>query len=136
MPRMFYRFDTEVPLRWVDVDSAGVVNNAVYLSMMEQARYAYFTHLGLLQDHVVSFVLAQATVQWLRPGRMGMCVTVAAATTRLGTSSFEMRYEVRAGEEVLCRADATLVFVDEQTRPSPMPAHFRETVGQFEELAS
>ena len=35
---MFYRFDTEVPLRWVDVDSAGVVNNAVYLSMMEQAR--------------------------------------------------------------------------------------------------
>ena len=93
---MFYRFETEVPLRWVDVDSAGVVNNAVYLSMMEQARYAYFTHLGLMRGHEVPFVLAQASVQWLRPGRMGMDVTVSAATTRLGNSSFEMRYEVRA----------------------------------------
>ena len=132
---MFYRFDTEVPLRWVDVDSAGVVNNAVYLSMMEQARYAYFTHLGLMTDHVVPFVLAQATVQWLRPGRIGMRVTVAAATTRLGTSSFDMRYEVRAGEEVLCKGDATLVFVDAQTRSCPMPSEFRATVAQFEELA-
>jgi acyl-CoA thioester hydrolase len=132
---MFYRFDTDVPLRWVDVDSAGVVNNAVYLSMMEQARYAYFTHLGLMTDHVVPFVLAQATVQWLRPGRIGMRVTVAAATTRLGTSSFDMRYEVRAGEEVLCKGDATLVYVDAQTRSCPMPPEFRETVAQFEELA-
>jgi acyl-CoA thioester hydrolase len=132
---MFYRFDTEVPLRWVDVDSAGVVNNAVYLSMMEQARYAYFTHLGLMTDHVVPFVLAQATVQWLRPGRIGMRVTVATATTRLGTSSFDMRYEVRAGEEVLCKGDATLVYVDAQTRSCPMPPEFRETVAQFEELA-
>jgi acyl-CoA thioester hydrolase len=119
----------------VDVDSAGVVNNAVYLSMMEQARYAYFTHLGLMTDHVVPFVLAQATVQWLRPGRIGMRVTVAAATTRLGTSSFDMRYEVRAGEEVLCKGDATLVYVDAQTRSCPMPPEFRETVAQFEELA-
>ncbi|MGC6488014.1 MAG: acyl-CoA thioesterase [Planctomycetota bacterium] len=131
---MFYRFDTEVPLRWVDVDSAGVVNNAVYLSMMEQARYAYFTHLGLMTDHVVPFVLAQATVQWLRPGRMGMQVSVAAATTRLGNTSFEMRYEVRSGEEVLCKGEATLVFVDAALRPSPIPASFRETVAQFEEL--
>lgn len=131
---MFYRFETEVPLRWVDVDSAGVVNNAVYLSMMEQARYAYFTHLGLMRGHEVPFVLAQASVQWLRPGRMGMDVTVSAATTRLGNSSFEMRYEVRAGDEVLCKAEATLVFVDEATRSRPMPAHFRETVAQFEEL--
>ncbi|MBM3961563.1 MAG: acyl-CoA thioesterase, partial [Planctomycetes bacterium] len=40
---MLFRFAAEVPLRWVDVDSAGVVNNAVYLNLMEQARYLYFT---------------------------------------------------------------------------------------------
>ena len=39
MGPMLFRFAAEVPLRWVDVDSAGVVNNAVYLSLMEQARH-------------------------------------------------------------------------------------------------
>ncbi|HEB52324.1 MAG TPA: acyl-CoA thioesterase [bacterium] len=133
---MFYRFETEVPLRWVDVDSAGVVNNAVFLSLMEQARYAYFRHLGLLDDHRVPFVLAEANVRFLRPGRLGMNVAVAVATSRLGGSSFDMHYEVRAGEEVLVEAKAVLVFVDEATRPTEIPAPFREAVAQFEQLAA
>ena len=131
---MFYRFDTEVPLRWVDVDSAGVVNNAVFLSLMEQARFSYFSHLGLMTVHRVPFVLAEANVQWLRPGRLGMQVTVAVATTRLGNSSFDMQYEIRNGDEVLCKAKASLVFVDAAMQPSPIPQDFRETLTQFEEL--
>ena len=133
--RMFYRFDTDVPLRWVDVDSAGVVNNAVYLSLMEQARYAYFSHLGLLQGHDVPFVLAEATLQFLKPGRLGMNVQVAACTTKLGSTSFHMSYEVRSGDEVLCKAKAVLVIVDQQMKPCALPDAFRETVAQFEELS-
>jgi len=133
---MFYRFDAETPLRWVDVDSVGVVNNAVYLSLMEQARYAYFTHLDLMQGHHIPFVLAEVTVQFVKPGRLGMKTRVATRTTKLGTTSFQMSYEVRGGEEVLCRANATLVFVDEAMQPTPIPAAFREKVAQFEELDS
>ena len=131
---MIYRFETEVPLRWVDVDSAGIVNNAVYLSMMEQARYAYLTHLRLMDGHQISFVLAEATIRWARPGRLGMQVSVAAATTRLGNSSFRMRYQVRADDSVLCEAEAALVFVGDNGKPQPMPAAFRAAVAQFEEL--
>ena len=131
---MFYRFETEIALRWVDVDSAGVINNAVYLSLMEQARYAYFTSLGLMQDHRIPFVLAEARVQWLRPGRLGMKTSVCAATTKLGNSSFEMCYEVRAGDEVLCTATAALVFVDDDMRSTPIPPGFRSVVAQFEGL--
>lgn len=132
---MFYRFAVEVPLRWVDVDSAGVVNNATYLSLMEQARFAYFKELGLLRGHHVPFVLAETNVQFLKPGRLGMRTEVAAATTRLGNSSFEMRYEVRSGDEVLAKASATLVFVDQQLQSCSIPEPFRATVAQFEELA-
>ena len=131
---MQYRFETETALRWVDVDSAGVVNNAVYLSLMEQARFAYFSHLGVMTDHRVPFVLAEATVRWLRPGRLGMPVRVAAATTRLGTSSFEMCYEVRTGDEVLCAATAALVFVDDEMQPAPIPDAYRGAVAAFEQL--
>lgn len=132
---MFYRFEAEVPLRWVDVDSAGVVNNAVYLSLIEQARYAYFSHLGLMNVDDVPFVLAEATLQFVKSGRLGMAVKVAVGTTKLGTTSFHMNYEVRAGEEVLCKAKAALVFVNEELQPTPLPEVFRDIVAQFEELA-
>ena len=132
---MFYRFDTEVPLRWVDVDSAGVVNNATYLSLVEQARFVYFSELGLLRDHEVPFVLAEAKIEFVRPGRMGMPVQVAAATTELGNSSFRMRYEVRSGEQVLAKVEAALVYVGDGLTPQPIPDDFRSTVAQFEELS-
>jgi len=131
---MFFRFDTAVPLRWADVDSAGVVNNAVFLSLMEQARYQYFQHLGLLTDHGVPFVLAEANVKFLRPGRLGMNLEVAARTAKIGTTSLQMDYEVRAGDEILATAHAVLVFVDAQLRPSAVPADWRAAIEQFEEM--
>lgn len=131
---MFFRFAAEVPLRWVDVDSAGVVNNATYLSLMEQARYLYFQQLGLMTGHHVPFVLAETTVKFLRPGRLEMKVEVAARVRSLGSSSFHMDYEIRAGEVVLVTATAALVFVDAAMKPVPIPADWRETMQQFEEL--
>lgn len=133
---MFYRFAASVPLRWVDVDSAGVVNNAVYLSLMEQARYLYFTHLGLLRDHAVPFLLAETTVKFLRPGRLPMNVEVAARVGQLGTSSFQMDFEVRADAEVLATGHAALVWVDAAMRPTPIPGDVRAAIEQFEEMSS
>lgn len=131
---MIYRFVADVPLRWVDVDSEGVVNNAVYLSLMEQARFQYFDHLGLLQDRRVPFLLAEATVTFLRPGRIGMKTEVAVRTRSLGTSSFQMDYEVRAEDHVLATGQAALVFVDGNLRPVPIPAPVREAIQVFEDM--
>jgi acyl-CoA thioester hydrolase len=132
---MLLRFAAEVPLRWVDIDSAGVVNNACYLSLMEQARFLYFQHLGLLTDGQVPFVLAETTVKFLRPGRIGMRVEVATGVRELGTSSFRMDYEVRADTTVLATATKALVFVDAAMRPTPMAGNWRATIQQFEQLA-
>ncbi|MFM1871390.1 MAG: hypothetical protein RL398_812 [Planctomycetota bacterium] len=132
---MFYRFCAEVPLRWVDVDSVGVVNNAVYLSLVEQARFLYFSHLGLMDGHRIPFLLRETTVSFERPGRLGMKVEVAAATIKLGTSSFTMQYEVRGDEQVLVKARAVLVFVDDRGQPTPMPEAWREAVAAFDSPA-
>jgi acyl-CoA thioester hydrolase len=131
---MFYRFAAEVPLRWADVDSAGIVNNAAFLSLIEQARYLYFEHLGLLPDHRVPFVLAEARVKFLRPGRLGMKTQVSARTSSLGTSSFQMEYEVRAEDDVLAAGQAVLVFVDAAMRSRPIPDEVRAAIAQFEEM--
>lgn len=131
---MFFRFAAEVPLRWVDVDSAGVVNNAAFLSMMEQGRWLYFRELGLLAGHEVPFVLAETTVKFQRPGRMGQKVEVAARVRSLGTTSFRMDYEVRGDDDVLVTAEAALVFVDAALKPVPIPEAWRAAITQFEEL--
>ena len=131
---MFFRFAAEVPLRWVDVDSAGVVNNATYLSLMEQARFLYFQHLGLMVDHAIPFVLAEANVKFQRPGRLGMRCEVAARVGKLGTSSFHMDFEVRGDNEVLVASSAALVFVDAQFQPRPIPAEWRSAIAQFEQM--
>jgi acyl-CoA thioester hydrolase len=131
---MLFRFVAEVPLRWKDVDSAGVVNNATYLTLLEQARYQYFQHLGLMTDHRVPFVLAETNVKFLRPGLLAMRVEVASRVSTLGDTSFRMDYEVRAGQLVLVTATAALVFVDAAMRPEPMPANWRETIAQFEQM--
>lgn len=131
---MMYRFEADVPLRWVDVDSEGVVNNAVYLSLMEQARFLYFEHLGLLRSSKVPFLLAEATVKFLRPGRLGMKTEVAVRTSELGNTSFQMDYEVRADGQVLASGHAVLVWVDGNLRPQAVPAAVREAITNFEDL--
>lgn len=131
---MSYRFTVNVPLRWVDVDSWGVVNNAVYLNLMEQARFEYFRHLDLLVGGNVPFVLAEATVRYLKPGRMGMDVVVAARVSRLGNTSFAMDYEVRAEQVVLAAGHAALVYVDREFHPVGIPAAARSAIADFEGL--
>jgi acyl-CoA thioester hydrolase len=122
------------PLRWVDIDSEGVVNNAVYLSLMEQARFGYFENLALLGGGNVPFLLAEATVRFLRPGRLRMDVHTAARVVRLGRTSFAMGFEVRADGAVLATGTAALVYVDSSLRPVPIDAGARERIAAFEGL--
>ena len=133
---MFYRFSAEVPLRWVDVDSVGVVNNAVYMSFLEQARYLYFQHLGLMEDHAIPFLLAETKITFKKPGRLGMKIEVAARTSKIGDTSMQMDYEVRGNDEVLAKASAVLVFVDERQKPRAIPDDYRQAVAGFDDLAA
>lgn len=121
-------------MRWVDVDSEGIVNNAVYLSLVEQARFAYFEHLALLTGGKVPFVLADARMTFVRPGRLGMEVITAARVSRLGRSSFDMAYEVLGDSQVLVRSTAVLVFVGADLRPVPIDAHIWAKIAAFEGL--
>ena len=132
LPEIPFRFETPTPLRWVDVDSEGVVNNAVYLSLFEQARYDYFAKMGGLRDGNIAFVLAEATTRFLVPGRMGMQVVTKARVQRLGRTSFEMDFESIGDGTRLVRGHAVLVWVDASLRPSPIDERTRRAIAAFE----
>lgn len=133
-----FRFRSAQALRWVDVDVAGVVNHAVWFTLAEQARFAYFRQLGLVAGDVPPFLLGATSARYERPGKFGMEIEVLARTTRLGGKSLDMEYEVRRraagpddGERLVSIA-ATLVWVDAQLRSCEIPADARRALAKFE----
>ena len=121
--------------RWSDEDNQGVLNNAVYLTLMEEARHAYFTRLGLLAENQFPFVLAQVETRFVAPGRGGVDIVVELATVQLGRSSFQQEYRVRetASGAIWCEARALLVAWDNEARAKcEMSSEFRSAIERHE----
>jgi acyl-CoA thioester hydrolase len=135
-----FRFVSEQAIRWVDVDAAGVVNHAIWFSLVEQARFDYVRRLGVASGDVPPFLLGETTARYVRPGRIGMKLTVLVRTTRLGNKSFDMEYEIHEGVGSAPRDDktrlvqirATLVWVDGDFKSIPIPAAARRLLADFE----
>lgn len=133
-----FRFRARLATRWSDEDMQGVLNNAVYLTLCEEARYRYFDALGLIEpDRHFPFVLAQCNARFVAPGQGPAEVEVLLRTIALGTSSLRQVYSIRnlASGSIWAEVEALLVCWDAATRGStPMTPTFREAVAQFEGL--
>jgi len=117
--------------RWSDEDNQGVLNNAVYLTLFEEARHRFFGALGILERNQFPFLLAQSNVRFVAPGTGGVEVVVELATTHLGTTSLVQCYRVRDGATgaVWCEAEALLVGWDgEQRAKTAWSAPFRAAI--------
>lgn len=137
-PETEFRYSMIASTRWSDEDMQGVLNNAVYASLCEEARFAYFEHLGLLgADRHFPFVLLQSNLRFLSPGHGPARARVWLRTVHLGTRSFRQVYRMEdaASGQVWCEAEAVLVGWDAKTRGStPLSESFKSKVAAFEEL--
>jgi acyl-CoA thioesterase FadM len=127
-----------VRTRWSDEDNHGVLNNAVYMTLMEEARHSYFDALGLLDGGRFPFVLGQANVLFAQPGRGAADVWVDVGTVHMGTSAFVQAFRVTEAESgaVWCEALARMVAVDGSGKRTALPAEFRRRVAALEGLPS
>jgi acyl-CoA thioester hydrolase len=133
-----FRFRVRLRTRWCDEDNQSVLNNAVYLTLFEEARLAYFTQLGLLRENRFPFLLAQTNVVFVAPGRGGAEVELAARTTELGTTSFTQCYRVRdaASGALWAEAEARLVLYEPANGAKrALPPEFRRAIAALEGLA-
>jgi acyl-CoA thioester hydrolase len=89
----------------------GHVNNAVYLTYLEQARFAYWkaADIGRLAGEV-SYIIARVEIDFRAPATTGQVLEVAIAVTGFGRTSFTMAYQIRDAEGRLV-ATATSVQV-------------------------
>lgn len=111
-----------------DIDCMGHVNNAVYLSWLEQARNtAYLGMLGrsdpLEPGRGLDFVVARVEVDYLAPVRFPDDVTIVAWPVRVSRSSWTMDYDCRRRDgAAFLKARTVLVSYDwAAARSKPLP---------------
>jgi enoyl-CoA hydratase len=133
-----FKYSSKLRTRWVDTDAQLVLNNAVFLTLMEEARVDYFgkNNLNLLpEDMIVPFLMLKTEIRFLKPGKGATNVLVDIRTIHLGVSSFTQQYRIRNAEngDVWCEAQTVLVYFDFKNKSKmQMPDTFRKRIEEFE----
>jgi len=120
--------EVTIPIRWRDVDNYGHVNNAVYLTYLEEARDQWVREtLG----PEVDFVIVRIAIDYRRElSQDDDEVTVSCRAVGYGTSS------IRTAEEIVAKAgwvaaasESVIVAHDASARSSrPLTDEERETL--------
>ena len=111
-------------VRFRDLDALGHVNNAVYLTYLEQARIAFLRPGGA---EISSMILARIEIDFRAQVELGETVEIAVTPTQVGNKSFQLSYEVRVGERLVAEAKSVLVAYDYELGESkPLPDSWRK----------
>jgi acyl-CoA thioester hydrolase len=89
-----FDYEHEIEVRFRDCDLLGHVNNAVYLSYLEQARVGYWQRLSGSSDVPRSFILARAECDFRVPVTLGDRLLVRVAVASVGRTSFILDYQL------------------------------------------
>lgn len=122
-------FETEIQVRFRDLDPMGHVNNAVYASYIEQARVRFYADRLDADLGDVDSVIAHLEVDYERPIGAVDAVEVTVDVPELGRSSIPMDYVVVADGDVAATASTVQVLLDrEEGRPRPIPEEWRARI--------
>ena len=92
-----FRLVVPVTVRFRDCDALGHVNNAVYFTYLEEARFRWFREVfgeGGFEKH--SIILAEAKCSFRAAATHGELLEVGIRVERIGRSSFAHRYRIEA----------------------------------------
>ena len=132
---MSFKVHCPVEVRFRDCDAMGHVNNAVYLTYLEVARFAYWkaADIGRLEGDI-SYIIARVEIDFRAPATTGQVLDVAIAVTGFGRSSFSMAYDIRNRDgQVVAAAKSVQVAYDYAAgKTVPLPDSVRARIAEFE----
>lgn len=113
-------FRMSLQLRWSDLDVFNHVNNARYLTFLEQARIEWLDALdepSITEDFAP--VVASATLDFKQPINYPARVFVELFTAKLGNSSVTLGHRIVAEDRTLhCDGHVVMVWIDRHTGKS------------------
>jgi acyl-CoA thioester hydrolase len=113
-------FTMQVATRWSDMDAYGHINNALYLTYLEEARDRALSQILSSVPGETGYVIVRVEVDYRHElTREDGPVTVATAFTTLGQSSIRTRESIHGADGTLAiEAAAVLAKFDRETRKS------------------
>jgi acyl-CoA thioester hydrolase len=131
-------FTHQLEVRFRDCDAMGHVNNAVYLTYLEEARIAHWRATGLAArtsdpatpPDLPGVILARVEVDYRRPAKHGDVLTVHLGIAGFGRTSFTCEYEITdAAGQVIAGARTVIVRFDyAANRPVPISDEIKEAL--------
>ena len=140
-------FSHPIEVRFRDCDSMGHVNHAVFLSYLEQARFAYWRavshttpgpgagapNAAAALGWPAGIIIARAEVDFRAPIFMGDPIEVRLWVHEIGRSSFTLEYEIlrRPDDRIMATARTVIVAYDYTAGKSiPIPDDLRARLEQ------
>lgn len=128
--------ERRIEIRWRDVDAYGHVNNAVYLTYLEEARDAWTTAvLGPIAD-TWDFVLARVAIDFKRELRLDdRAVVVRCELESVGRSSVRTREEILTLDGAVSAVAASVIVPRDPKEQRSRPLSDEERAALEAELA-
>ena len=119
-------------LRWSDLDAFNHVNNARYLTFLEEARIRWFDSIGeaWVTDEFAPVVVS-AHLNYRQPIPYPADVEVELFVEHVGNSSVTIAHRIASVDETVLYTDGTevAVWIDRASgRPRPLPGSIRRSV--------
>ena len=130
---------TEIKVNWGDMDALGHVNHSVYAKWMETVRMIYFSEVGMMDlydDSNIGPILARIEIDYELPIVFPDVVTVSTSVSRIGNSSFDMRYKIESlsnnGKSAATGSVVCVVLDYNSGMPHKIPLKLRESIARLE----
>jgi len=137
-----FKHITKIKVRFSDLDAMEHVNNATYLSYLEEARIKYFNDLFNLKDGNLDYeaVIARIEIDYLFPIVLGDEIEVYTRISNLGNKSVDVLHIIAISKESRLIKAATsvtkLVYYDYKSRTTKkIPEAAKKIISEFENLS-
>ncbi len=123
-----FKYTTPIDIRFADLDAYGHVNNALYLTYLEQARIRLFQeHFGAFLDSGLMFLVVRAECDYHLPIAMNDPLRVTVMADQVRHTSFVFSYRLHdGGDRLYADAKTTMVCYDpKRRRPVAIPPEMK-----------
>ena len=130
---------TEIKVNWGDMDALGHVNHSVFAKWMETVRMMYFSKIGMMNlydDSNIGPILARIEIDYELPIVFPDVVTISTSVSRIGNSSFDMKYKIESlsnnGKSAATGSVVCVLLDYSSGKPHNIPPKLRESIARLE----
>ncbi|GAB4138686.1 MAG: thioesterase family protein [Ignavibacteriales bacterium] len=134
-----FKHKIKITVRFSDLDAMRHVNNATYLSYLEEARLGYFNEIFKRDKSSLDFeaVVGKIEINYLYPIVLGDDIVVLTRVSKFGTKSADVDHIIAINKDgnliTAATAFTKLVFYDYKTQVTKViPDDVKEKIAKYE----